>query len=88
VQLTILKSAEAFDAVVSIFDRVQTQSLAHPGHPDLDAAVAVTVKRETERGFAWGRRKSEGDISMLEAATWAVWGADNTPNYDPLSSVL
>jgi hypothetical protein len=88
VQLTILKTSEAFDAVVSIFDRVQAQTLAHPGHPDLDAAVAVTVKRETERGFAWGRRKSEGDISQLESATWAVWGADNTPNYDPLSSVL
>jgi hypothetical protein len=88
VRLTILKTTEAFDAVVSIFDRVQAQTLAHPGHPALDAAVAITVKRETERGFAWGRRKSEGDISTLESATWAAWGADNTPNYDPLSSVL
>jgi hypothetical protein len=60
------------------YDHVENGTLSHPGHPDLDAAVAVATRRDVGEGasaWAWARRKSGGDISMLEAVTLAGWGA-------------
>ena len=88
VVLTTMKTSDVIDATHSIFDRVQQQTLAHPGHELLDAAVTVANKRDAGDGkFLWARKKSAGDISMLEAVTLAAWAAGNAPNYDPLASV-
>ena len=87
IDLQIIKTKELKDACADIFDAVQQGRLAHPGQPMLDGAVAGAVKREIgDGGWAWARRKSTGDISMLEAVTLAAWAADQT--YDPLASIL
>lgn len=90
VTVTIPKAGEILDATVSLFDRVQQQTLDHPGHELLDAAVAVAQKRDVSDGgrFAWARKKSTGDISMLEAVTLAAWGATNNPPHDLMKSFL
>jgi hypothetical protein len=76
ISLQIISTSELKDACAGIFDAVQEQRLAHPGHPDLDAAVASAAKRDVGDRWAWARRKSAGDISMLEAVTLAAWAAN------------
>lgn len=46
-------------------------------HTDLDAAVQVAVKREGAGGFTWDRRS--GDVSALQAVTWAAYTAQAAP---------
>ena len=68
---------EAKDACAGIHQAVQAGTLLHAGYKELDAAVASAVKRDVNDRWLWGRRKSTGDISPLEAATLAVWGLAN-----------
>jgi len=76
VRLTIAKTGDVLDACAGIFDRVTAGTLDHPDHPDLTAAVAAAVKRTVGDRWAWGRRQSSADVSMLEAVTLALWGAN------------
>jgi hypothetical protein len=60
------------------FDDVRAGTMLHPSSPRLDDAVKHADWRYiVERGRVWGRRKSTGDISMLEAATLAKLGAED-----------
>jgi len=70
-------TSDYLDACATLFDSVTEGTLVHPQHPDLDAAVAIAVKRLVGDRWAWGRRQSSGDISMLEAVTLANFGAVN-----------
>jgi hypothetical protein len=79
ITVTALVTAEVLDASASIYDRVQARTLAHPGHPDLDLAVAVAAKRTVGDRWTWARRTSAGDISMLEAVTLALREAEQPP---------
>lgn len=84
-----MKTSDVIDATHSIFDRVQAKTLAHPGHELLDGAVSVANKRDAGDGkFLWARKKSAGDISMLEAVTLAAWCAGNNPPHDLMKSFL
>lgn len=66
-------------------------SLRHNGHPDLDAAVAGAIKRDLGDGWAWARKAATVDISPLVGATLAVWAHDKFATrrapYDILRSV-
>jgi len=76
VQLTIAKGGDSADACAGIFDAVRDKRLAHPEHPELNAAVAGAKKRLREDRWVWDRRNSAHDISPLEAVTLALWGAN------------
>jgi len=75
IDVTETKLADVQDATAAIYDRVQQRTLTHPGHADLDLAVAVAAKRDSGDRWLWARKKSVGDISMLEAVTLALWAA-------------
>ena len=64
------------DACAAMHRQVADKDLLHANWPELDAAVAAATRREIGDRWAWGRR-GEGDISMLEAATVALWAQDN-----------
>ena len=66
-------TADVLDACAGIYQLVQAGGLTHGGYPELSEAVANAQKRDVQDRWAWGRRKSGGDISPLEAATLAVW---------------
>lgn len=87
VSLTIAQTADVQDACAGIFDLVQARELAHPGHDDLDEAVRGARKRDVGDRWAWGRKQSSTDVSMLEAVTLALWGAGQHPTYDVLDSI-
>lgn len=63
------------DACAAFYDGVtETHTLFHNDSEELNRAALGAVRRNTER-FLWGRKESGGDVSMLEAATLAYWGA-------------
>ena len=74
VNVTVATTADVLDACASIFDSVQDRTLAHPAHPDLDAAVLNATKRAVGDRWAWGRKGA--DVSMLEAVTLASWASE------------
>jgi len=75
VRLTIATTGDVLDACAGLYDRTQDGTLSHPHHPDLDAAVAGAQKRSVGDRWAWGRKQSAADVSMLEAVTLALWAA-------------
>lgn len=85
VTLTLVDSSAYIDACAAFWQRVeQDGTLAHPNHPDLNAAVKVATWRPINDRRAFGRKS--GDIDMLEAVTLAA--AVATADYDVLQSVL
>jgi hypothetical protein len=67
-------------ACTDIYDSVEAKEVEHSDYDDLDKAVAAAgwryVHREGGRKV-WSR--VSGDISMLEAVTWAKWAANSPP---------
>lgn len=53
----------------------EAETLWHYGQPELDAAVRAAGRRPLGDAWTWQRR-SEADISPLEAVTLAVWGLE------------
>ena len=85
VRLRTATTQDVLDACAGIYSLVQGGQLAHGAYPELDAAVAGAAKRGVGDRWAWGRKASATDISPLEAATLAAWGADR-PTAPPTRS--
>lgn len=68
---------------------VKDAKLTHSGDRMIESALRNSVKRDVgDPGlWAWGRKKSSGDISPLVAVTGALWLLNLQPSYDLLSSV-
>jgi hypothetical protein len=64
------------DACASLVDKVKATTVVHPSQPDLDEAVKGARWRMVGDRRAFARKTSETDVSMLEAATLAVWGVE------------
>lgn len=67
---------EYADACSKFFDKVRAGRILHPSSPELNAAVAGSEWRYVNDRRVWGRRASVSDVSMLEAATLAAYGAE------------
>ncbi|HEY1178598.1 MAG TPA: hypothetical protein VGF17_20785 [Phytomonospora sp.] len=65
---------EYAEACSRFFDKVRAGELMHPSSTELDEAVTGAAWRTVGDRQVWGRRKSE--VSMLEAATLAAFGAE------------
>jgi hypothetical protein len=67
-------------ACTDLYDAVEAKEVTHGGYDELDAAVAAAGWRSVnaEGGRRVWSRKS-GDVSMLEAVTLALWGANQSP---------
>ena len=76
VSLRMLRPAEVESAHGQMQDAVKERRLAHLGDPVVRDALEGAVRRDSETGWVWGRRKSgaEGvDISPLYALTEALY---------------
>jgi hypothetical protein len=78
------------DACAALTDRVKATTLVHPSQPDLDESVKGARWRMVGDRRAFARKTSETDVSMLEAATLAVWGVDRPekPRLRPLAAAV
>ena len=79
VRLHIATTREVLDAFACIETLVSDGEFLHVDSPELDAALVGAVKRAVGDRSALGRKKSESDISPLEAASLAAWFADVGP---------
>ena len=73
VHIESLSLSDMTQACGGFFDAVMAGQVVHLGDPILSAALASAVKRDVGDAWAWGRRKSAGDISSLVAVTEAFW---------------
>lgn len=64
------------EACSRFFDKVRSAELVHGSAPELDEAVEGSAWRNVGDRRVWGRKQSTSDVSMLEAATLADYGAD------------
>ena len=80
-------------AAGAFYDAVVNDQVRVCRDPDLDAAVAGASKRSVGDAWAWGRKSSRSDISLLVAATVAHWHVIQavepvaSPGYFSLSEV-
>lgn len=76
VRVKVADTSEVLDACAGLFDLVQDERVRHQSDPHLDAAVEAAVTRAVGDRWAWGRRVSTADISVLESVTLATWWAE------------
>lgn len=76
VSVETLTLDEYAEACSLFFDKVRAGQLAHPSSADLDEAVSGAAWRTVGDRRVWGRKVSARDVSMLEAATLAAYGAE------------
>lgn len=86
VNLRLLTTTDVLDACAAFFDKVQTQTIAHMTHPELEDAVRGAQRRPVSDRWAVGRRNSTSDVSPLEGAVIADYLLGFS--YDPLLSVF
>lgn len=75
VDLRVMSTPDVLDACAEFWTMVQRHEVQHEAYEELDAAVRGAVKRPVGDRWAYGRRKSVGDVAVLEAVTFAAWGA-------------
>jgi hypothetical protein len=60
-------------------------AVEHGDYPELNDAVSNAAWRKVGDRRVFGRR--DGDISMLEAVTWAMWATRRVTDYDVMDSI-
>ncbi len=77
----LVAPAEYAAQVAGFVDALIAGRLVHLGQPDLDAAVSAAVLVPVgEEQSRWGRRKSQGEIGPLVAATLAAAAVSEGPS--------
>jgi hypothetical protein len=61
------------------YDAVMDSRVTVRQNPDLDVAVAGAVKRPIGDSWAWGRKSSRLDVSLLVAASLGLWSLATAP---------
>lgn len=78
VDVQLMKLADYVQTTSNLENRVRELRLTHQDTDELTRAVATAKWRPVGDGQKVpGRRKSEGDIDMLEGAAAALWATDN-----------
>lgn len=87
-EVTVVSGSELNAACGHFLNQVASGRLVHIGQPVLADAIATARKLDVGDGaLRWTRRKSEGDITPLYAATLAVWAAQSyEQDYDVMDS--
>lgn len=68
-----LGGRDASAACSQLYDALPHKAIVFREHPDLDAAVRIAGKRTVDGGgWVWAHT-GQGQIAVLEAATYAVW---------------
>ncbi|MGN6656434.1 MAG: hypothetical protein ACTHJ9_13960 [Rhodanobacter sp.] len=79
VKLRIASTTDVLNAFANLETKIREREFFHVAAPELDVAVTAAVRRPVGDRFALGRKKTEADISPLEAACLAAWHAGLEP---------
>jgi len=76
----VLTTSEAIAAHAAFLRMVREQTLTHLHQPGLTAAVALAGKRKIGKAGGWGWEPTtpDGDVSPVDAVTFAAYGATST----------
>ncbi len=74
-----LDTQDVSRSAVSFYDAVMNGGLTIRQNLDLDTAVAGAAKRSVGESWAWGRKSSRFDISLLVAASLGLWAVEHVP---------
>lgn len=85
VAVRLLKPQDMPRAAGLFYDRVVDQTVQVRRHADLDDAVDGAERRIVGDAWAWGRKSSRTDISLLVAATVALWCVAQKPTAAPFA---
>jgi hypothetical protein len=80
----VVPSGDVAAACGLFYDLATGVELRHLGQPVLADAIRAARRSvdDGETAWRWGRRRSDGDITPLYAATLAVWAADRARHAD------
>ncbi len=79
-----LDTQDVSRAAVSFYDHVMDGEVTIRANLDLDSAVAGAAKRSVGESWAWGRKSSRLDISLLVAASLGLWAVEHAaPDLEP-----
>ncbi len=82
VAVDLVSLDEYAEACARVYRWVRSRQLLHPSSTELDEAVDGAIWRTVGDRRVWGRRQSVSDVSMLEAATLAVHGAEQAGTFN------
>jgi len=85
VELTMASLDDFVQACADIRSAVELGRVTHGNYDDLNAAVDAAGWRMLGERRVFARKN--GDVSMLEAVTLALWGAGQMTDYDVLDSI-
>lgn len=71
----VVHTVEVVKAAGDLHDAICSSSITHRGDYRLTEALAGAAKRKVGQAWAWGRASTAVDITPLEAASLARWGA-------------
>lgn len=77
VRLRVLKTGDVYDACAEFYTGVVEGRVAHGGYAALDDSLRSSKRPSTGERWIWRGAEAGSDISMLRAATFAVWAAGN-----------
>lgn len=76
VRVTWIGLDDVVNSCADLFDAVAAKEVEHGDYPELNDAVRAATKRKVGERWAWARHN--GDVTMLEAVTFAFAGANQT----------
>ncbi len=76
VELVTLSLEQIVETCSDLRTRVKTAQVTHMDTPELNDAVEAAAWRMVGDRKVFGRKQSAGDISMIEGAALALWGAN------------
>lgn len=87
--VTLIEDVDIVRASAKFYDGVLAGEFKVRENPDLDKAVSSAAKRPVGDAWAWGRKSSGGDISLLVAASLGLAGfARNAPDMAAPEAIL
>lgn len=76
-EVNVVPAGEVAAACAHILDLIAQGKLRHVGQECVAAALSNVRKYETDGGFRFARRRSDGDITPWYGVTLAAWVADS-----------
>lgn len=88
VKVTAPKVTELGAACARMLEGIVTRSVVHTRQPQMSTAASVAGKRALgDTGmWVWSRKSATSDITPIQSATLALWGAQNTKVKKPTRS--
>lgn len=77
--LVLPNATDATSAYAGFLNAVRERSVTHYGQPALDKSATGSERRTIGKNGGWGFQSTEeADASLVEACSWAHWGAMTT----------